>query len=281
MSGVLPYLVSLTDDAETGEQLLLAIANMEKLRILDFTVSYGGLYSWMPGAGSQPASDVLGRGLRRLRALHGDLFPAPRMHRLWGAVTAAKAQAGAVPLTRFGTSVARNGFAPPARFLEASGAPLETLQLDLRVNSSRREDNTVAAFHASRLSLAACPRLRSLTVHLDAPWRGSVDNLPVCAALLCTAPPTSALAHIAIIVENLRAFSAAVHGVPEALGALDARMAALPRLRRVDWKLVSRMSRAGPEDDITDPLVDGLRQCLPLLALREGVEVTWTMRNRR
>ncbi|GJE96061.1 hypothetical protein PsYK624_122540 [Phanerochaete sordida] len=188
--------MSLTDDAETGERLLCAIANKEKLRVLDFTVSYGGLYSWMPDAGAQSSGDVLGHGLRLLHALHGDLFPAPRIHRHWAAVTAAKGLEGAVLLTCFGMSMAQKRVCASRTLPRASDTPLDALQLDLRVKSFWRENNTVTAFRASRLSLASCPRLHQLIVHLDAPWRGSVANFPVLAALLCTAHTASTLAHV-------------------------------------------------------------------------------------
>lgn len=75
-------------------------------------------------------------------------------------------------------------------------------------------------------------------------------------APLHVAPDLSPRTHIYIIVEDHRASSATVHGVREALDALDARMAALPQLRRVDCTLVPSMRRAEPRDGATDSLAD-------------------------
>ncbi|GJE96086.1 hypothetical protein PsYK624_122790 [Phanerochaete sordida] len=276
-SGVLPFISTLTDDATFGERLLSAIANMDKLRVLFFDVSYGGLHSWSPSVGSQPSGAVLGHGLRRLHSFHGDMFPAPRMHRLWAAITAAKAQVGAAPLTHFGTSMARNGFQPLARFLEVSGGQLQTLHLDLRVAASWREHNTVEAFHSSGLSVSACRLLRKLTVDLYAPSRSWIcSNIPVFAAFLLTTTRCTMLEHIEISLDNLTTEAFAVPGVPEALAALDARMAEMPQLRRVDWLLAPSAGRGLFPGDVNsvESLSRILKQYLLTIVERKEVEVT-------
>ncbi|GJE96088.1 hypothetical protein PsYK624_122810 [Phanerochaete sordida] len=256
---------------------------MEKLRVLDF-VSHGSLYAWMPNAGLQPATDVVGGGLCRLHSLDGDMFPAPRTHRLWAALTAAKAQEGAVPLTHFGTSVARNGFQQLGHFLDVSGANLRTLRLDLRAISFLRQHNTINVFRSSGLSVSPCKSLHMLAIHLDVTWRSTgSDNLSVFAALLCTAAPNTALERITITLDNLRAESLTMTGAPEALDTLDRCMANFPRLQRVDWQLSPSMRHAHLPVDIagTSPLLHLLEQRLPRLMRREGLRVTWTVLSRR
>ncbi|GJE96084.1 F-box protein [Phanerochaete sordida] len=257
----------------TDERLLSAIANKAKLRILNFTLYDGDLCAWVPSAEAQPAGAVLGQSLRQLHALDGDLFPAPRMHRLWAAVTAAKAQAGAVPLTRFGTSVARNGVLPLARLLDASGAQLLTLRLDFRADPSWRvQDTADAVSPSSALSLFPCARLRNLKVHLSGPSADSHAGLPVFAALLLTVPPS--LSYLRITIDSLAADAFTVPGFRHAMAVLDARMARLPQLRRVDVRLVPGERRTLPRA-AAYRLADALGRCLARCVRREGLRVTW------
>ncbi|GJE96093.1 hypothetical protein PsYK624_122860 [Phanerochaete sordida] len=237
------------------------------------------LYAWTPNTGPQPSSTVLGHSLRRLHSFHGHMFPVERMYRLWAAITAAKAQEGAVPLTHLGTSMARSGFQPFARFLEASGTHLQSLHLDMRVVAFWREDNAVDAFHSSGLSLSGCRQLRKLTVGLHAPSRRwSCSHVSVFAALLCTTARCAPLAHITVIFDILTTEAFEIPGFPEGLAALDGRMAEMPQLRRVDWLLAqSGGGRQQSPDDVNSVEYRSgmLKTYFCAVARREEVEVSW------
>ncbi|GJE96073.1 hypothetical protein PsYK624_122660 [Phanerochaete sordida] len=165
------------------ERLLSATANLNKakLRILQFRTYDDDLFAWKPCAEAQPARAVLGQSLRRLRALDGDLFPAPRMHWLWAAVTAANAQEGAVPLTRFRTLVARDEVPPLAHFLDASGAQLLAPRLDFRLDSSWRVQNTADAGQSAIISRTSPADIPVHLQHRTRAGSGS-SRAPACAA---------------------------------------------------------------------------------------------------
>ncbi|GJE96038.1 hypothetical protein PsYK624_122310 [Phanerochaete sordida] len=274
-SGLLGLMLTITAHPVLGERLLLAIARMERLRVLDFTPR-GFLYTSGPGPRSHDGPVLAVSGLRALRSLDGDMLPAHRMHRLWTALAAAKAHEGAAPLDHLGTAV--HSLQPLAGFMRSVGSHLRTLRLDLRTVFFWEKD-TASGFRESGLVLTQCKNLRALTLYLEAPSARDNGNIDVCAALLSTANTEDVpLAHIHIILYHLSHKFFAIPGLAEAVGALDENIVALPHLKRVDWDLAHCVvDDRGDSTDSKDLLFTMFCELVPQLdSQTKGIQLHWT-----
>ncbi|GJE96037.1 hypothetical protein PsYK624_122300 [Phanerochaete sordida] len=272
--GILSLMLFTTADFEHGEQLLLAIARKERLRALDFTPR-GLLYNWRHGAHVHAGRALAVYGLRELRSLDGDIFPASRMHRFWTALAAAKAEAGAAPLDHFGTTV--RDLQPLARFMRDVGAQLRSLRLDIRETFLSGE-NTVSSFRESGIVLSQCTNLRTLVLCLEAPSTRDNGNIDVCTTLLSTATEGVPLAHVQITLHHLSGSFFMLAHIQERLAALDESIVGLAHLKRIDWHLAdcvpdSNATSLGDEDTL--PVLFG-EHFSQLAAQKERIEVNWT-----
>ncbi|GJE96050.1 hypothetical protein PsYK624_122430 [Phanerochaete sordida] len=267
-SGLLGLTRFATSHPALGERLLLAIARMEQLRAFDFTPR-GFLYTEPePWAYLYDGPALAVPGLRALRSLSGNMLPAPRMHRLWTALAAAKAREGAAPLEHLGTAV--HSLRLLACLIRDVGSQLRSLHLDLRKMVLVGED-PASGFRTSGPTLAQCKKLHTLKLYLEAPSARENGNIDACAALFSTATEDLPLAHIQITLYNLSTKFFALPGIAEAVGALDENIVALPHLERVDWDL----ARCVPDSE-NYPDVPFAQLFSQLAAQTKRIEVNWT-----
>ncbi|GJE96085.1 hypothetical protein PsYK624_122780 [Phanerochaete sordida] len=269
--GALQLIICITTYVDLGERLLAAIARMGCLHTIEFS-SHGSLSGWMPLENDPVPGALPACRLRRLQVLDGDVFPPSQTYRFWEALTAEKANDDAAPLLHLSTTMARNGFGPLARFLESSGTQLQSLRLDIRMVPLWQE-GTLHAFHTSGFSLSVCKHLRTLTLLLDAPHPQDTHNIAICAALLATAAADVPLEHVELAVYHLHCATFDSPHTADMFDVLDSTLENLPHLKSVEWHLNHVEPPGIPH--MRQSLIHVVRQRIPLLARRKGVDLTW------
>lgn len=123
---------------------------------------------------------------------------------------------------------------------------METLPLVRRRNLYHplTADNapTCAVFHRSGVSLSACTNLRKLQIDLRQ-WDQYHDGFHVCATLLTTVSPAAALEVLILSVECVEPRTLGLPQVVRAFAELESSIAALPKLRHLQWELAFRETR--------------------------------------